>query len=321
MLEFLQWMAATPESIALRESLYAWPFVESAHVLTLALFAGTAIMLDLRLLGLALRPVPVASLTGKMLPWTRAGFAAMVLTGLLLFYANPVRYYQNVFFRIKVVLLALVAINIWLFHARIHRRVAEWDRDPVTPRPARIAAVVSLAAWAGIIVAGRMIAYNWFDCDISRTRTSSWHHRVRDGTHGPLGTLRLALYPCPVVEATPIGDAIRTSIWLFPVIEAIHLLGLSDARRRAAGLDLRLVRRRAGRPKPIATGAVDAALARRGILMRWLPPASRSASRRPLKCYYDPGVSRSRCRPSPPPWPSPSAFRHPIRPPGQSPAR
>ena len=31
---------------------------------------------------------------------------------------------------------------------------------------ARVAAIVSLTAWAGVIVAGRMIAYNWFDCDI-----------------------------------------------------------------------------------------------------------------------------------------------------------
>ncbi len=166
MLEFLQWMAATEQSIALRESLYAWPFVESAHVLTLALFAGTTIMLDLRLLGVALRPVPVGVLTSRMLPWTRAGFGAMALTGLLLFYANPTHYYQNVFFRIKVVLLAVVSINIRLFHSRVHRRVAEWDRDLITPRPARIAAVVSLASWAGIVIAGRLIAYNWFDCDI-----------------------------------------------------------------------------------------------------------------------------------------------------------
>jgi hypothetical protein len=28
-----------------------------------------------------------------------------------------------------------------------------------------VAAGLSLALWAGIVVAGRMIAYNWFDCD------------------------------------------------------------------------------------------------------------------------------------------------------------
>ena len=166
MLELLRRLAETKGSVALRESLWVWPLVESTHVLTLALFAGTAIMLDLRLLGVGLRPLRVSSLTGRLLPWTRAGFGVMVMTGSLLFYANPVRYYQNVFFRAKVVLLVLAGLNIWLFHSRIHRRVAEWDGDTTPPRAARVAAVVSLLAWASIVVAGRLIAYNWFDCDL-----------------------------------------------------------------------------------------------------------------------------------------------------------
>ncbi|MEO5742538.1 MAG: hypothetical protein ABIS29_18285, partial [Vicinamibacterales bacterium] len=45
-----------------------------------------------------------------------------------------------------------------------------WDLDPVLPRRARMAGAVSLALWAGIVVAGRMIAYNWFDCDTQPQR-------------------------------------------------------------------------------------------------------------------------------------------------------
>jgi hypothetical protein len=166
MLSALQWLAETPWSVALRESLYAWPLVESTHVLSLALFVGTAVMLDLRLLGLALRGVPASEMTGRLLPWTRAGFAIMVATGLLLFFATPVRNYQNIFFRIKMILLVLAGLNVWIFHAGVHRRVDEWARDPTPPRAARVAAIVSLVAWAGVVVAGRLIAYNWFDCDI-----------------------------------------------------------------------------------------------------------------------------------------------------------
>ncbi len=165
-LSVLQWIAGTDWSVALRESLYVWPLVESTHVLSLGLFVGTTVMLDLRLLGLTMQRVPVSEITRRLLPWTRAGFAVMAATGLLLFFATPVRNYQNVFFRIKVILLILAGLNVWLFHGRVHRRVAEWDLDPVTPRAARMAAVVSIIAWASVVVAGRMIAYNWFDCDI-----------------------------------------------------------------------------------------------------------------------------------------------------------
>lgn len=163
---FLEWLGRTPWSVALLESLYVWPLLESAHVLTLAVFLGTAAMNDLRLLGLTLRHVPVPEVTGRLLRWTRGAFIVMAVTGLLLFYSNPVRYYHNIFFRVKVVLLIGAGLNAWLFHGRIHRRVAKWQLDTVPPRAARLAGAVSLGVWAAIVIAGRMIAYNWFDCDI-----------------------------------------------------------------------------------------------------------------------------------------------------------
>jgi hypothetical protein len=163
---FAQWLADTPGSIALHESLYMYPLVESAHVLTLCVFVGTAVMVDLRLLGLTLRQVPVSEVTRRLLPWTAAGFVVMVITGALLFYAIPVRTYQNIFFRLKVVMLILAGLNVWLFHRKVQPTMSEWDLNAVAPRGARVAATVSLVLWAGIIVAGRMIAYNWFDCDI-----------------------------------------------------------------------------------------------------------------------------------------------------------
>jgi hypothetical protein len=165
-LRALEWVAGTPWSIALRESLYVWPLVESTHVLSLMLFVGTAVMLDLRLLGILLPGVRASQFTGRLLPWTRLGFAIMVATGLLLFYATPVRNYQNLFFRLKMLLLVAAGLNVWLFHARVHARIDQWDLSTVPPRAARVAAVVSLIAWAGVVVSGRLIAYNWFDCDI-----------------------------------------------------------------------------------------------------------------------------------------------------------
>ena len=165
LLPLVQWLADTPWSIALHESLYMYPLVESVHVLTLCVFVGMAMMLDLRLLGLTLRRVPVSEVTDRLVPWMKAGFLVMVVSGVLLFYAIPVRSYQSIFFRIKVIMLVLAGLNAWVFHATVHRRVAEWDLAPHPPRAARLAGAFSLALWVGIVVAGRMIAYNWFDCD------------------------------------------------------------------------------------------------------------------------------------------------------------
>jgi hypothetical protein len=162
----MEWLASTRPSIALHESLYVYPLIESTHVLALGLFVGLAVILDLRLLGLVLRRVPASEALARLLPWTKAGFVVMAITGVLLFYAIPVRTYQNIFFRVKIAMLVLAGLNVWLFHSRVERRVAEWDLAPVAPLAARVAAVISLILWAGIVVAGRMIAYNWFDCDI-----------------------------------------------------------------------------------------------------------------------------------------------------------
>ena len=165
-LEALTWLGHTRWSVALHESLYMWPLTEALHVLTLALFVGTAVMLDLRLLGVGFRDIPVSELTTRLLPWTRAAFALMVTTGLMLFYATPVTYYQSLFFRAKVVLLIAAGINVFVFHTRTMRTMAAWEAHPTPPRAARVAAIVSLVAWAGVVVTGRMVAYNWFACDL-----------------------------------------------------------------------------------------------------------------------------------------------------------
>jgi Family of unknown function (DUF6644) len=163
MLRFCQWLESTPGSIALHESIWAYPVVESIHVLTLCLFLGLAVMLDLRLLGITLRKAPASEVLARFAPFTLAGFITMVVTGALLFYAIPVKTYLNIFFRLKLAFLLLAGLNAAFFHVTIYRRIADWDLDARPPFRARLAAGVSLLLWACIVVAGRMIAYNWFD--------------------------------------------------------------------------------------------------------------------------------------------------------------
>jgi hypothetical protein len=151
-----------------------YPLVESLHVLTLCVFVGMSVVLDLRLLGIALRRVPVSEVTDRLLPLMVAGFIVMVATGLLLFFAIPIRSYQNVFFRLKVIALLLAGANAWVFHNGVHKHVAEWGAGQVPPGKARLAGATSLVLWAVIIVFGRMIAYNWFDCDMKPRPFIGW---------------------------------------------------------------------------------------------------------------------------------------------------
>ena len=159
----LEWLEGTAASVAIRESLLVYPIIETTHVLTLCLFLGMIALLDLRLLGAGLRTVPVSQVAGRLLPWAFAGFALMAISGALLFYSSPVRAAGNIFFRIKVVMLVLAGINALLFHFTIYRRVAEWDLQATPPLRARAAGFCSLLLWSGVVICGRMQAYNWFD--------------------------------------------------------------------------------------------------------------------------------------------------------------
>jgi hypothetical protein len=163
--ELFEWLGNTPWSIALHESRYAFLVVLTIHVLTLSVFVGTALMIDLRLLGVTMMRVPASQVIARLVPWSAAGLILMMTSGALLFYAAPLVRYQNVFFRMKMATLVLALLNAWLFHRTVYRRIADWDGDAVPPRAARLAGGLSLVLWVVIITAGRMMAYQdyWFN--------------------------------------------------------------------------------------------------------------------------------------------------------------
>jgi hypothetical protein len=156
---FLQWLYDTYFSGMMRESLWAEPIVETIHVLTLTLFLGFAVMLDMRLLGVVLKRRRMSEVLAQFNPWLLAGFAVMIVTGVLLFCGDPISFWSTTFFKVKMIMLALAGLNVLIFNATIGRKVAQWDLDPRTPGQAKIAAVVSLVLWVLIIAAGRGIAY------------------------------------------------------------------------------------------------------------------------------------------------------------------
>jgi hypothetical protein len=162
-----EWMAATPASRALHEALWVYPVVATVHVIGLSLVVGIAAILDLRLMGLAMRRVAVSEMAERLLPFVAAGLVSMVVSGALLFYSDPVRYYPNVFLRLKLAVLILAGVNAWIFHRTVYRSVGQWGSDSVAPRRARIAGTLSMGFWVIMILAGRMIAYydEWFACD------------------------------------------------------------------------------------------------------------------------------------------------------------
>src|SRR3984893_7949391 len=156
---FLHWLSETGFSATLRESTWVEPIFETVHVLTLTLFLGFSVLLDLRLLGVVLRRRLVSEVLAQLNPWLFAGFTVMIVTGVLLFCGDPVAFYSTIFFRLKMIMLILEGVNFLVFNLTVGRRVGPWDQVGSTPAGAKVAAILSLVLWAGNIAAGRGIAY------------------------------------------------------------------------------------------------------------------------------------------------------------------
>jgi hypothetical protein len=156
---FLHWLESTAPAIAISESTWLFPGIESVHVLAITLVVGSITMVDLRLLDVNLRDRPVGELIDEILPWTWTSFAVAVCTGALLFSSNATHYWGTVPFRLKMLLLVLAGVNMTVFHATTLRSVEVWGRQPQTPRAAKISGGVSLSLWIGVIALGRWIGF------------------------------------------------------------------------------------------------------------------------------------------------------------------
>ena len=156
---FLQWLESTPPAIAISESSWLFPGIESVHVLAIALVVGSITMVDLRLLDINLRERPVGELIAEVLPWTWTSFAVALLSGALLFSSNATKYWGTVPFRAKMLLLTLAGLNMLAYHATIHRSVDLWGRRAPTPRAAKISGGLSLGLWIGVVTLGRWIGF------------------------------------------------------------------------------------------------------------------------------------------------------------------
>jgi hypothetical protein len=131
---------------------WAFPVVQSLHFIGFAFSIGTIAIVDLRLLGLAMRRQSAAELSSDLDPWTRVGFVLMLITGPLMFSADAVAYHNNPSFQFKMTVLLLA----FLFHFTIHRRAT---RPGVVPLAAKFAGGLSLLLWTAVIAGGRMIAF------------------------------------------------------------------------------------------------------------------------------------------------------------------
>lgn len=156
---FLQSLHDTWIATAIREGESLFPWIECLHVLALTLVIGSIAVVDLRLIGLTSRDRGVAETTAAVLPITWIAFVCAAITGALLFSSNATLYAHNVFFQIKMALLATAGINVCAYHLFVSRGVEAWHSPALTPVRARVAGALSLCLWVAVVACGRWIGF------------------------------------------------------------------------------------------------------------------------------------------------------------------
>ena len=152
MLPFFEWCEASALGQLVRTSVWLFPVIESIHLLGLASLGGAVLIVDLRLLGVALRDQPIAVLARGARSWLRWSLALMLTTGLLLFLSEAVKCYHNGSFWVKILTLPFALAFTFL----VRQPVALRD-GVVTSWRTRLVAVVSIALWFTVAAAGRWI--------------------------------------------------------------------------------------------------------------------------------------------------------------------
>ena len=156
----LEWIETTELSMAIREGMLYYPIIGGIHLLGIALFGGMLVATDLRLLGWAMPNRTVTDVVDSFRDWKRFGFVVIAITGLLLTWCEPLKLYRSPAFWVKVALLILVGVHARFFRDDVYRNTAQLDSAAAMPGRARLAAALSLALWTGLVLSGRLIAFD-----------------------------------------------------------------------------------------------------------------------------------------------------------------
>ena len=158
-IELSNWLATTTLSHAVQAVGWIIPTLQTVHILSVGVLFTSAVLVDLRILQLLQRAIPLEVVIQRFLPAIWPLLLILLITGSLLIVGEPRRSLLNTTFLIKMALLTvavlLTAVLQWLFKSSGMSQATDRGRAFT----GQVVASASLLVWCGIIFAGRWIAY------------------------------------------------------------------------------------------------------------------------------------------------------------------
>jgi hypothetical protein len=161
MLDFARWLAQTSVSLAIQTHLWVIPAVQSIHIAAIGIVMSSVFMVDLRLLGWAGTDQTLAETTRRFAPWLWGALGVLLATGVLMVVGEPVRELLSLSFWLKMSLIVVGAGLAAVFQLTLKRHAADQEPSFADRRATRWLATVTLLVWCGIVVLGRLIAYDY----------------------------------------------------------------------------------------------------------------------------------------------------------------
>ena len=159
--KFSDWLSTTFLSVFIQEH-QAWlmPTIQSVHILGIAVVVGSVVMVALRVLRLGWMDQSLTQVHERFFPWLKGAILALAATGALLIVAEPERELLSFSFWAKMALVLVGIIVATVFISAVERNKAAWDNARLNRASVKIVTVITLCVWVGVILMGRLIAYD-----------------------------------------------------------------------------------------------------------------------------------------------------------------
>ena len=152
MLTLFEAMNRTALSLAIRDSLWMVGVINAMHLLSVVMFVGAVLIVDLRLLGPEADDPPLSQVARDAHPWLIAGLIGLTVTGIPQMMTNALREYHSYLFWTKMAILAVALIYTFTL-----RRTVTQATTPVAPSARKAVGVVSIALWVAVLIPARLI--------------------------------------------------------------------------------------------------------------------------------------------------------------------
>jgi hypothetical protein len=159
LLDLAFWITETPLSLFMVENFWNVPLAQVIHILGIAGTFGATLMLSMRVLGKAGTHQTLAAQADRYIRWTWWGLLVIVLSGLLMITAEPIRNMVNSVFWIKMVALLVMVLLSRGFQKNVRAAALSGGAEARMSGGMKSSAWIILALWLLIILCGRWIAY------------------------------------------------------------------------------------------------------------------------------------------------------------------